>query len=116
MTRAMPSGPTTATTEFDVPRSIPTMGSLRDATGLLEGQHDVIVPAFQPAPKRPHPSVGAAGELPDDVVPEGVAPDVVEAVDLGGGADALGVPLLLEVRPEPGQPGGERHEQVEEPH
>src|SRR3712207_5510771 len=96
-TRAGPSPSAYATTVFDVPRSIPTIGSLRASilTGALERGQDAVVPALEASAERPHPAVRRAGELAEHVGPVRGASGKLWAPDLGGGADALGVRLLL---------------------
>src|SRR5688572_5508326 len=117
-TRAGPVPSAYATTVFDVPRSMPTIGSLRSyilSEGPDRGQ-DAIVPALQMGAERPHPAIRGAGELIDHAASVLGASGKLWPPHLRRGSQRLGVRLLLEVRAAPREPHGQRQEQVQDRH
>ena len=64
----------------------------------------------------PHPAVGSAGELADDVAPQDGRERRVPSEDTGRGAKGLGVRLPLEPRAAVGEPERKKRHQVQKGH
>src|SRR4051812_2504303 len=109
-------------TELEVPRSMPTIGSLKktyrnnNLQGRPSGGQNTIVPALELPAKRPHPTVRRTQELPDHVLAISHRARMRRSPHFGGRADALRVRLLLEVRAEPREPHRQRQHHVEQGH